>query len=84
MFGLALRRWLARHLGCESTKEAVVAARDAALRADPSGYCRGLLESERVVAVVADEGYPQPTITRAEFETALGGVPVHRVGRISL
>ena len=82
MFGLALRRWIARHLGCEPTKDAVVAARDAALRADPEGYCRDLLGSERVVAVVADEGYPQPTITRAEFQRALGGVPVHRVGRI--
>ncbi len=82
MFGLALRRWIARHLGCEPTKEAVVAARDAALRADPPGYVRGLLGSEHVVAVVADEGYPQPTITREEFEVALGGVPVHRVGRI--
>jgi uncharacterized protein len=82
MFGLALRRWMARHLGCEPTKDAVVAARDAALRADPPGYVRGLLEAERVVAVVADEGYPQPTIARAEFERALGGVTVHRVGRI--
>ena len=82
MFGLALRRWIARHLGCEPTKEAVVAARDAALRADPPGYVRGLLESEGFVAVVADEGYPQPTIAREEFEAALGGVTVHRVGRI--
>jgi len=82
MFGLALRRWIARHLGCEPTKDAVVAARDAALRADPPGYVRGLLEAENVVALVADEGYPQPTITRKEFETAVGGVPVHRVGRI--
>ena len=82
MFGLALRRWVARHLGCEPTKDAVVAARDAALRADPRGYVRKLLEAERVVAVVADEGYPQPTIERAEFEEALGGVTVHRVGRI--
>jgi predicted TIM-barrel fold metal-dependent hydrolase len=82
MFGLALRRWIARHLGCEPTKDAVVAARDAALRADPPGYVRGLLEAEHVVALVADEGYPQPTITREEFEAAVGGVPVHRVGRI--
>jgi hypothetical protein len=82
MFGLALRRWMSRHLGCEPTKDAVVAARAAALRADPLGYVRGLLEAENVVAVVADEGYPQPTIRRDEFEEALGGVPVHRVGRI--
>ena len=82
MFGLALRRWMSRHLGCEPTKDAVVAARAATLRADPPGYVRGLLEAENVVAVVADEGYPQPTIRRDEFEEALGGVPVHRVGRI--
>ncbi len=82
MFGFALRRWIAQHLGCAPTKEAVVAARDAALRADPPGYVRGLLESENVVAVVADEGYPQPSIPRADFEQALGGVTVHRVGRI--
>ncbi|HET9312314.1 MAG TPA: amidohydrolase family protein [Actinomycetota bacterium] len=82
MFGLALRRWIARHLGCEPTKDAVVAARDAGLRADPPGYVRGLLEAENVVALVADEGYPQPTIAREEFEAAVGGVPVHRVGRI--
>jgi predicted TIM-barrel fold metal-dependent hydrolase len=82
LFGLALRRWLANFLGCEPTKEAVVAARDKALRADPPGYSRSLLERERVVAVVADEGYPQPAISREDFEEALGGVPVHRVGRI--
>ena len=82
LFGLALRRWLARYLGCEPTKDAVVAARDAALRADPPGYVRGCWTSEHVVAVVADEGYPQPTIPREDFEAALGGVPVHRVGRI--
>jgi uncharacterized protein len=82
MFGLALRRWLAARFGCEPTKEAVVAARDAALRADPPGYVRGLLEAENIVAVVADEGYPQPTIPREDFEAALGGLPVHRVGRI--
>jgi predicted TIM-barrel fold metal-dependent hydrolase len=41
-----------------------------------------LLDAERVVAVVADEGYPQPTIPREDFESALGGVTVHRVGRI--
>jgi hypothetical protein len=82
VFGLALRRWLAAFLGCEPTKEAVVRARDAALRADPVAYTRRLLDDERVTAVVADEGYPQPTIPREEFERALGGVRVHRVGRI--
>jgi hypothetical protein len=82
LFGLALRRWLASFLGVAPTKRAVVEARDAALRADPPGYARRLLEAEHVVAVVADEGYPQPTIPRQDFEDALGGVTVHRVGRI--
>ena len=82
LFGLALRRWLAGFLGCEPTKDAVVEAREAALRADPTGYPRRLMDAERVVAVIADEGYPQPTIPRQDFEDALGGVPVHRVGRI--
>jgi predicted TIM-barrel fold metal-dependent hydrolase len=82
LFGLALRRWLAGFLGCEPTKDAVVAARDAALREDPAGYAHRLLDAEHVVAVVADEGYPQPTIPRQDFEDALGGVTVHRVGRI--
>jgi hypothetical protein len=82
VFGLALQRWLAAYLGCENTKEAVAAARDAAFRADPAGYARALLADERIVAVFADEGYPQPTIAREDFEAALGGVTVHRVGRI--
>jgi predicted TIM-barrel fold metal-dependent hydrolase len=82
VFGLALRRWLAEYLGCEPTKAAVAEARDAAFRADPAGYARGLLQDERIVAVFADEGYPQPTIAREEFQAALGGVTVHRVGRL--
>lgn len=82
LFGLALRRWLAGYLGCGPTKEAVAAARDEALREDPARYARGLLDDERIVAVVADEGYPQPAVPREEFEDALGGITVHRVGRI--
>jgi len=82
LFGLALRRWLAGHLGCEPTMEAVAAARDQALRRDPAQYARGLLDDERIVAVVAEEGYPQPAIPREEFEDALGGITVYRVGRI--
>lgn len=82
VFGLSLRRWLAGFLGSETTKDAVVKARDEALRSDPVGYAKRLLDDEQVRAVVADEGYPQPTIPREEFERALGGVRVHRVGRI--
>jgi predicted TIM-barrel fold metal-dependent hydrolase len=81
-FGLTLRRWLGTHFDCEPTKEAVTVARDAALRADPVAYAKGLLDDEHIVAVLAEEGYPQPTIPRKEFEAALGGTTVHRVGRI--
>lgn len=82
VFGLALQRWLAAYLGCENTKEAVAAARADAFRADPAGYARKLLDDEHIVAVFAEEGYPQPTIPREDFEDALGGVTVHRVGRV--
>jgi predicted TIM-barrel fold metal-dependent hydrolase len=74
-------RWLAAHLGCDPTREAVTAARDAVIRADPLGYTKGLLDAVGVVEVLADEGYPQPPITRQEFEAAIG-VPVHRVARL--
>jgi predicted TIM-barrel fold metal-dependent hydrolase len=81
VFALAMRRWLAEHLGCEPTREAVARARDQALRADPVAYTRGLLGAEHVSAVLCDEGYPQPTIPREEFEAALG-IDVHRVARL--
>ncbi len=32
LLGMAVVRWLASHLGCEPTREAVTAAREAALR----------------------------------------------------
>ncbi len=80
VLALALRRWLADHLGCEPTREAVTAARDAALRADPVGYTKGLLEAERVVGVLSDEGFPEPV--PVEEVTASIGVPAHRVARL--
>ncbi len=81
VFGLALRRWLAGYLGCEPTKEAVAKTRDELFRSDPVGYTKALLADQHVTAVLADEGYPQPTIPRDEFEAALG-ISVHRVARI--
>lgn len=81
MLGIALVRWLARHLGCDPTREAVTAARDAALRSDAVGYTKGLLVAAGVVAVLSDEGYPQPPIAAEEFSAAIG-VPVHRVARL--
>jgi hypothetical protein len=81
VFGLALRRWLAAELDCEPTREAVTAARDAALRADPAGYTKRLLDVAGVVAVLSDEGYPQPPIPADEFAQTIG-VRVHRVARL--
>src|SRR6476661_7558461 len=52
VMGIAIVRWLARHL-----------------------------DSAGVVAVLADEGYPQPPIPAPEFAGTIG-VPVHRVARL--
>lgn len=81
VLGIALVRRLARHLGCEPTREAVTAAREARLQADAVGYTRGLLEAAGVVAVLADEGFPQPTISADEFARTIG-TTVHRVTRL--
>jgi hypothetical protein len=81
VYGLAMRRWLAGYLGCDPTKEAVTAARDAALRSDPVVYTKGLLDDQRIVAVLSDEGFPQPSIPSDDFEAAIG-VRVHRVVRL--
>jgi uncharacterized protein len=81
LFAIALRRWLAAHLGCEPTREAVTAARDEALRADPVAYTKGLLDAAGVVAILSDEGYPQPPIPAEEFATTIGAT-VHRVTRL--
>jgi hypothetical protein len=81
VFGLALRRWLAAHLHCEPTREAVTEARDMALRADPVAYTKGLLDAAGVVAVLSDEGFPQPPIQAEEFASTIGAT-VHRVTRL--
>jgi hypothetical protein len=81
VLGIASVRWLARHLGCEPTREAVTAAREAAVRDDAVAYTRDLLRTAGVVAVLSDEGYPQPPITAQEFSATIG-VTVHRVARL--
>jgi uncharacterized protein len=81
VFGLALRRWLAAHLDCEPTREAVTQARDAALRTDAVAYTKGLLDAAGVVAILSDEGFPQPPIPAEEFASTIG-VTVHRVTRL--
>ena len=81
VFALAMRRWLATHLGCEPTREAVTSAREAALQADAVGYTKGLLDAAGVVAILSDEGFPQPPIPADEFAATIG-VTVHRVSRL--
>lgn len=81
VFGIALRRWLATHLGCEPTREAVTAAREAALQDDAVAYTKGLLDAAGVVAVLSDEGFPQPPIPAKEFASTIGAT-VHRVTRL--
>jgi hypothetical protein len=81
VFALTARRWLAARLGVEPESEALAAARAAAIGEDPAGYCKALMDDQHIVAVIADEGFPQPPVYRAEFERSIG-VPVHRVARI--
>jgi hypothetical protein len=81
VYGIALRRWLSWHLGCEPTREDVTRARAAAVEDDAVEYTMGLLEAAGVVAVLSDEGFPQPPIPADEFARTIG-VPVHRVARL--
>ena len=81
MFALIARRWLAERLGAEPEAQVLAAARATAIGANPAGYCAGLMADQNIQAVIADEGYPQPPVLRAEFECSLG-VPVYRVARI--
>jgi predicted TIM-barrel fold metal-dependent hydrolase len=81
VFGIALVRRLAEHLGCEPTRAAVTRARSAALHADPTGYTKGLLDAAGVIAVLSDDGFPQPPIPAEEFSRAIGAT-VHRVARL--
>jgi uncharacterized protein len=81
VFALGLRRRLAAYFQCEPTAEAFARARDAAFRKDPVAYTTRLLQGQRIVGLLADEGHPQPPVPRAEFEQSVG-VPVHRVARI--
>lgn len=81
VFALAMRRWLAGHLGCEPTRDAVTKARAAALENDAAGYTKGLLDAANIVAILSDEGFPQPPIPADEFSKTVG-VTVHRVARL--
>jgi len=80
-FALMLRRRLARRLGVADDRDAVAAARHAALAADPGGYVGGLLADAGVAALICDEGYPQPAIDLRALAGEIA-TPIHRVGRI--
>jgi uncharacterized protein len=81
IFGIALVRRLAEHLGCEPTRAAVAEARGAAIATDPVAYTKGLLDAAGIVAVLSDEGFPQPPVPADEFAKTIG-VRVHRVARL--
>ena len=81
VYSLVARRWLADRLGCQATAEGVAEACDRAIRKDPEGYIRSLLDDERIVRVVTDEGFSLPIIPAKEFESVVG-TTVHRVVRI--
>ncbi|HJW76378.1 MAG TPA: amidohydrolase family protein [Thermoleophilia bacterium] len=77
---LTLRRWLADHLGCPASKEAVATARASALEKDGRAYVAGLLAAEKIVALVVDQGTPGH-ITHDQFDHVVD-VPVYRAYRI--
>lgn len=81
VFSIVSRRWLASYLGCPDDPAALVAARDAAMRADPVAYLRGLLDEARITALVADEGYTYLPVAGKDL-AELTARPVHRVARI--
>ena len=78
---LAMLRRLGEHLGCEPTREAVGATRLHALEHDPIAYYRRLWDDARVIGLLVDDGFPQPTIPSEEFARE-AGAEVHRVARI--
>ncbi len=81
VYSVVVRRLLAEYLGCAAEAAALATARDEALRADPVGYLRRLLDDARITALVADEGYTYQPVAGEQL-AALVGRPVHRVARI--
>jgi predicted TIM-barrel fold metal-dependent hydrolase len=80
-FALRLRHSLAEILEVEPTRAAVAAARHERMRTDPRAYLSQLFGDANLESVLYDEGYPQPTMSEAEFaqECPIG---IHRVARI--
>jgi predicted TIM-barrel fold metal-dependent hydrolase len=70
---------LARYLGCEANREAIIAAR-AAMVADYQAYVRGMYRDINVESNIVDLGFPKH-VNLEEFE-ALTGVPAYGLFRI--
>ena len=80
-YSLISRRWLSQFLHCPEDPASLAQARDRVLRADPVGYTRRLLADQKIVELVADEGYTYMPVGGADLER-LVAIPVHRVARI--
>ena len=80
-YSLISRRWLGQFLRCLEDAASLAQARDRVLRADPVGYTRRLLADQKIVELVADEGYTYMPVGGADLER-LVAIPVHRVARI--
>jgi hypothetical protein len=80
-YSLISRRWLSQFLHCAEDAAGLAQARDRVLRADPAGYTRRLLADQKIVELVADEGYTYMPVGGADLER-LVAIPVHRVARI--
>ena len=80
-YSLISRRWLCQFLHCPEDPASLAQARDRVLRADPVGYTRRLLADQKIVELVADEGYTYMPVGGADLER-LVAIPVHRVARI--
>jgi predicted TIM-barrel fold metal-dependent hydrolase len=80
-YSLISRRWLCQFLRCAEDATSLAQERDRVLRADPVGYTRRLLADQKIVELVADEGYTYMPVGGADLER-LVAIPVHRVARI--
>jgi uncharacterized protein len=80
-YSLISRRWLGQFLRCAEDAASLAQVRDGVLRADPVGYTRRLLADQKIVELVADEGYTYMPVGGADLER-LVAIPVHRVARI--
>lgn len=74
---------LAEFLGCEPELEAVIEARNAALREGYTEYVARLYDACGLNAMVVDFGYPQPPISVEQFDAempdSLEVVPIYRI-----